>query len=338
MAIPRLCIAATLPFPRMVIDCHVHVAACVEGCGSMSDHLVGTVPFRFLRRQLGIGLPSPATHDRLRAQLLATLDQTPEINAAVILAFDAVHTHDGRIDPRRTHLHVTNDYVMQLAREHPKVLFGASIHPYRTDAIAELERCVAGGAVLLKWLPIAQDIDPADPRCLPFYEALAHHRLPLLSHTGWEKTLPNLNRLADPALLLPAVQRGCTVIAAHCGTRSMPWEKDYFPTWAQMAREHERFFGDTAALAFPTRHYGLTRLLEHADLRRKIIHGSDWPIPAYPLLRSVGGRKWRELMRERNWLRRDVLIKRQCGLGDDYFRRAADVLRLPQRQPASRLP
>ena len=61
-----------------------------------------------------------------------------------------------------------------------KMLFGASVHPYRKDAVAELERCVAAGAVLLKWLPITQGFNPADPRCFPFYEALAHHKLPLL--------------------------------------------------------------------------------------------------------------------------------------------------------------
>jgi uncharacterized protein len=60
------------------------------------------------------------------------------------------------------------------------MLFGASIHPYRKDAVAELERCVGLGAVLLKWLPVVPDFNPADQRCFPFYEALAHHRLRVL--------------------------------------------------------------------------------------------------------------------------------------------------------------
>ena len=44
--------------------------------------------------------------------------------------------------------------------------------------MAELERGLAAGAVLLKWLPIVQNFNPADPRCFPVYEALAHHKLP----------------------------------------------------------------------------------------------------------------------------------------------------------------
>src|SRR5438874_13119055 len=107
----------------------------------------------------------------------------------------------------KTHLYVTNDYVIELAKRHRKMLFGASVHPYRKDAIAELERCVKAGAVLLKWLPIVQNFDPSDARCIPFYEALAHYKLPLLSHTGGEKSLPNLNTaVADPRLLEPALK------------------------------------------------------------------------------------------------------------------------------------
>jgi predicted TIM-barrel fold metal-dependent hydrolase len=104
------------------------------------------------------------------------------------------------------------------------MLFGASVHPYRKDALAELERCIANGAVLLKWLPIVQDFDPSDRRCIPIYEAMAHHGLPLLSHTGGERSLPNLNKdMADPMLLMSAIERGVTGIAANCGTRSRGW-------------------------------------------------------------------------------------------------------------------
>src|SRR5207302_1718005 len=107
-------------------------------------------------------------------------DQTTSIDAAVILAFDAVHDREGRLDAANTHLYVTNDYVIELCRRYPgKMRFGASVHPYRKDAVAEIERCIKAGAVLLKWLPIVQNFNPSDPRCIPVYEALAHHRLPL---------------------------------------------------------------------------------------------------------------------------------------------------------------
>src|SRR5262249_38969794 len=43
------------------------------------------------------------------------------IDAAVVLAFDAVHDGDGRLDAENTHLYVTNDYASELTRDHPKL-------------------------------------------------------------------------------------------------------------------------------------------------------------------------------------------------------------------------
>jgi len=229
-------------------------------------------------------------------------------------------------------LYVKNDYVIELAKQHPKVLFAASVHPYRKDAVAELERCIKAGAVLLKWLPIVQDIDPMDARCIPFYECLAHHGVPLLSHTGGEKTLPNLNEnVKGPALLSEAIKRGVKVIAAHCGTKSAPFEEDYVEEFVRMARDHEHFYGDTAALNLPTRSHVYTQLLEHPDMMKKVMHGSDWPVIPIPPVTRLGLGATADLLHEKNWLRRDVLIKERLGFGKEYWERAAKVLRLPPR-------
>jgi predicted TIM-barrel fold metal-dependent hydrolase len=251
----------------------------------------------------------------------------------VALAFDAVYDREGNYDAANTHLYVTNDYVAQLAAKHSKVLFGASVHPYRKDAVAELERCVQRGAVLLKWLPIVQNFDPADDRCLPFYEALAHHRLPLLCHTGGEQSLPSLNKsYADPRLLIPALRQGVTVIAAHCGTRSRPGETDFTPVFLRMAHDYENLYGDTAALNLPTRSYAYRSILKDDVVRQRLLHGSDWPIVCVPPL-QVGWRNAVRLWRVRNWMRRDVLTKRQLGFDDAYWHRAAQILRLPNPAP-----
>ena len=314
----------------MVIDCHVHVCAFTPAHGRTSPYLLSTIPFRFMRWQLGLRGVNEQTEVDLEQLLVSLIRGTPRIDRIVVLAFDAVYDREsGAMAAAKTHLYVTNNYAMDLCRRYPAMmLFGASVHPYRKDAVAELERCIAAGAVLLKWLPIVQDFDPADERCYPIYEVLAHHRVPLLAHTGWEKSLPNLNRsVADPMLLEPALKRGVTVIAAHCGTRSAPGETDFFPNWQRLAREYEHFYGDTAALNLPTRSYAYTKLLEDDLLRSKLIHGSDWPIMPLPPLR-VGATGLIESMFDANWLRRDVLIKQRLGFGDDYWLRAEKVLRL----------
>jgi predicted TIM-barrel fold metal-dependent hydrolase len=269
------------------------------------------------------------TERALEAKLVETIDGTEKLDAAVILAFDAVHSEDGAMDLSRTHLYVTNDYVIELAARHPKMLFGASVHPYRGDAVAELERCARAGAKLVKWLPLTQDFNPADPKCFPFYEALAHLKIPLLSHTGFEQSLPTIRPdVADPLLLMPAIERGVTIIAAHCGTKSTPWNHDYLPNWAKLAREHEHFYGDTSALNLPTRSYAYKTVTKDPVLRSKLVHGSDWPIIPVPPTSSIGWGAGLKLWKELNWMRRDVLIKEKLELDDDYWHRAAKVLRL----------
>lgn len=313
----------------MVIDCHVHICAFAPRHGKMSQHLLGTLPFRFMRWRLGMRGEDENTERSLEELLVCLIRETTQVDRVVLLAFDAVHTSDGLLDDANTHIYVTNDYAIELCRRNPReLLLGASIHPYRTDAMAELERCVKAGAVLLKWLPIVQDFNPADERCFPLYEAMAHYKLPLLCHTGGEKSLPNLDTsVADPLLLIPALKRGVVVIGAHCGTRSAVGETDFVPQWSYLAKEYEHFYGDTAALNLPTRDYAYQTILQDPTLRSKLLHGSDWPILPLPPIR-MGLKTLVDSLAESNWLRRDVLIKERLGLDRDYWLRAARVLRL----------
>ena len=314
----------------MRIDCHVHIAACTPGHGSMSPRLLNSIPFRFMRWRMALVGADERTERELAQHLARIVAETAELDAAVVLAFDAVYDLEGRRDETRTHLYVTNDYVMELAqRPSQRLLFGASVHPYRADALQELERCVAGGAVLMKWLPVSQGMDPSHPRCVPFFEALAHHKLPLLCHTGGELSLPRFDDdLADPMLLEEALRRGVTVIMAHCGTRSSPTNRDYLPQFLRLARQYEKCYGDTSALDLPSRWYAYDRILTDRVVREKLVHGSDWPIVAIPPFGRIDVGTSIRLMRDPNWLRRDVRIKQELGFDDAYWERASKVLRL----------
>jgi len=313
----------------MVIDCHAHVSACTPGHGSLSPTMRAGAVFRFMRWKFGLPAYGEACEWYIEDLLARTIAESEHLDAAVVLAFDAVYDRDGRLNEPGTHFHVTNDYVIELCRRHPRMLLGCSVHPYRKDAVAEIERCIAAGAVLLKWLPIVQDFNPADPRCFRVYECLAHHNLPLLSHTGGEKSLPIRDlSVADPVLLVPALQRGVTVIAAHCGTRSSSSEPDYLARFIRLARQFEHCYGDTAALCLPARSYAFPVLLADKVVREKLVHGSDWPIPALPPVTQLGPWPTIELLREKNWMRRDLLIKQRLGFDEAYWHRAASLLKL----------
>jgi predicted TIM-barrel fold metal-dependent hydrolase len=313
----------------LIVDCHVHVAAISGSHGFTSKRQLNTLPFRFMRWRLGMVGSDQNTERQIETKLVKTIEGTPEIDAAVVLAFDGVFDDSGQFDVDNTHLYITNDYVIELCRRYPKMRFGASINPLRKDALAELERCAAAGAVLIKWLPIVQGFNPADERCFAFYDAQARLNLPLLSHTGGERSLIRLNdEYADPRLLEPALQRGVTVIAAHCGTRSVPFEADYFDQFVALLHQYENLYGDTAALSLPARMSVYEKILKDPFVRSRVIHGSDWPIISFPPPVRVGPLAAMELMHEKNWMRRDVLIKQKLGFDREYWERGAKVLKL----------
>jgi predicted TIM-barrel fold metal-dependent hydrolase len=286
-----------------------------------------------------VGLPARSIKEDLETvytdRLLSFIRES-EMDAAVLLAQDEPHEASGRRMEGIGSFYVPNDYVLGLARLHPEFLPGVSIHPARADAREELDRCLAGGAALLKCLPNCQNIDWSDRRYTGFLERMAEAGLPLLAHTGGEHTLPVVDaRLADPRVLVRPLEIGVTCIAAHCGTASVLFDPDYFGIFAEMTRKYPRLYGDNSAFNTPN---GRIRG-KHVDectataLRDRILHGSDIPVPVMGIEALLRGRISRKAfaasVRERNPVQRDVMLKRSLGFPEESFTRAASLLRFP---------
>jgi predicted TIM-barrel fold metal-dependent hydrolase len=245
---------------------------------------------------------------------------------------DGAYGRDGEPDREHTSWVTDNAFVAELAEAHLQFLFGASVHPCRRDAVGELCKWIDRGACLVKWIPSAQRIRLDDPICIPFYEALAAHGVPLLVHTGNEHASSrSLNDWNDPALLRYPLERGVTVIAAHCGARMFLYEKCYFPTFTRMALEHDNLYGDLSAFGIPTRIGVLRKVQKDPNLLAKVIYGSDFP--AFAMVRwfwlSIGSQGVREILAEANPLEKPYLLMRKMGLPDEVFSRAEGLLRLP---------
>src|SRR6266496_203 len=94
--------------PPMLIDCHVHVSALLPEHGLMSARILKSFPFRFMQHRLGIQHTDgqdAITERSLTLRLFQLLEETADLDAAAVLAFDAVYTRDGEYDARRTHLY-----------------------------------------------------------------------------------------------------------------------------------------------------------------------------------------------------------------------------------------
>ncbi len=320
------------------IDMHVHmVGNGVAGSGGWL-RLSGwhRLLARFMVRQLGFpGRVIDEDLEGIYSDHLLKLVRESSLDALVLLAHERVHDPDGTPRDDLGSMYVPNDVVLNLAAAHPEFLAGVSIHPARHDAIQELDRCLARGAVLMKCLPNCQNIDPSDERYRPFWERMAEARLPLLAHTGGEHTVPVVNpALADPKLLRLPLECGVTVIAAHCATKSGPLERDYFDDWVQMLAEFPNLYGDISAMVSLNRCDHLRDCLR-PRIQPRILHGSDFPVPVLGhrlwLTGSLSWSEFRRCQKIENPLERDWQFKRALGFGDETCERVASLLRLESR-------
>lgn len=287
----------------------------------------------FMLRQLGFPRDTlKGDQEGIYSTTLLEWVRQSSLDAVVLLAHEQVYEPNGTPRPDLGSMFVPNDVVLDLGRRHSEFLPGVSIHPARADAINELDRCVEQGAVLMKCLPNCQNIDFSDRRYEMFWRRMAELRIPLLAHTGGEHTVPVINAaLADPKLLRFPLQCGVTVIAAHCGTRSGLFDKDYFDDWAALLREFPNLYGDISAMVSLNRCGHLPDCLAPEILPR-ILHGSDFPVPVLGhrlrLQGAIDHQNFRRIQQIENPLERDWRFKEALGFPNDILGRVAGLLPL----------
>jgi uncharacterized protein len=329
---------AVLPTHRPV-DIHVHVLGNGKsGSGCRFSLRWWQGPFvQIMAKHIGLQVSGqdPAL-DSLFVERLRGWVRESSVYRAVILACDDVYDVHGTQHPGLSGLFVPNDYVLALARRFPEFLPGVSIHPGRKDALGELERCAQGGAVLLKLLPCVQIVDCNDSRYKTFWERLAGLGLPLLAHTGGEFSLPThrYDLQSIETLRLP-LECGVTVIAAHCGTPALPWDRDYFNQFDQMRKVFPNLFGDISALSQPTHLRTIARL---RDDPRQVLFGSDYPVVTSVFWSWTKGwvsRSEFEMLRSiQNPLEKKFRLTKALGFPDRIFTDFWDLIKEPLRKRA----
>ncbi len=183
-------------------------------------------PGQYARRlfflNAGCARSAPGNVDRAYVERMRNLIDGMRPGAKLLLyAFDRAHDERGAPDMQRTAFYVPDSYARDMAKRHPGYFeWAASIHPYRRDAVAALEKAQGEGARAVKWLPAAMGIDPASPRCNAFYEVMAKLNLPLISHAGEERAVlgHDTHDYGNPLRLRRALDAGVRVVIAHCAS------------------------------------------------------------------------------------------------------------------------
>ena len=287
---------------RQVLDTHTHVVGLGKGGTGcwVNPHLQSyahpLLAARFSIYKTAAGVVDEERGDAEYVEALTARAAGPLVHGRhLLLAFDQCHDEQGAPQPALSEFYTPNRYVEGLAAARPDVFVAcASIHPYRPDAIDELERAVAAGAVAVKWLPNAMRMDPSSSKCDRFYDALVRLKVPLLTHAGEEKAVEadDAQRYGNPLLLRHPLERGVRVIVAHCASLGQnpdldaPGRKwvDNFDLFARLMDEPRwegLLFGEVSAMCQANRAgRALEEVLRRTQWHARLLNGSDYPLPA----------------------------------------------------------
>ena len=231
--------------------------------------------------------------------LLAQIEKIPGEFRVFSLALDRFYKENGDVDQDNYEIYIPNKYVVELGQRYPdKIIPVISVHPYRLDAVAELEKWAAQGVRVVKWLPNAQGIDPSSPLCDPSYAAMSRLNLVLLSHAGTEQALDSQGRqhLGNPLLLRRALEQQVKVIVCHCATSGTSQDLDdpdlqeveNFSLFMRLFDEPEYeglLFADISGMTLVNQvGNSLKGILARRDLHSRLLYGSDYPLPAVDIL------------------------------------------------------
>jgi predicted TIM-barrel fold metal-dependent hydrolase len=334
-----------------IIDVHVHFGAPKDvdsGCYWSSAFEKGIAYFAM--RLITNNLFGKITIQRVKKHLLKTINGSKHVKKTVLLALDQVYDEDGNLCKDKTHLYVPNSYLIDLASENNTIsgnntiLFGASIHPYSPDWENELQYCLENNAVLCKWIPSSQQIDPMHPKCLPFYEKLAEYNLPLLCHVGPEAAIPPFDKpsqeLNSPRFLRPALDAGVKVIAAHAALPLLPppLESDQayqelVALFQEMESKNWQLYTDLSAINLGPRHLYIDKIKEDIP-SQCLVFGSDYPIPILDISQKPHLSIWHWLKHFfqtifiKNPLDKNYALIKNMDFDESLYHNASNILRL----------
>lgn len=332
------------------VDCHVHLmglGAGGTGCWMNPGILSWRHPLDHLKVMMYIN--ASAIDDMRFAdqqylqRFLIQVNDFPFPAKFMLLALDGVYSKKGELSHQDTKIYVPNDYIYKVFESDPdRFIPCISVHPYRKDALEELEKWAKWGVRFVKWLPNIQGMDPSDPLCEPFYEKMHEYDLTLLGHAGSESAIEvvKFKGLGNPLLYRKPLEMGVKVIMAHCASLGMGLDVEsklkkpssYFKLFLRLMEEkafENLLFADISAITQINRMgTPLKTMLERDDLHHRLINGSDYMLPAVNavistrMLEILGYLNRRERVAlnqiyKRNPLLFDFVLKRTLKHPDD---------------------
>lgn len=325
------------PDKNRVLDMHCHVAGIGAGDSGafISERLRNSWRYRIYLSAFGVTEGEVLEQgDSLIVQKISEqLAESKQVGTAVLLALDGVIDKHGQLDRERTETYIPNNFLALEVAKYDNLYFGASVNPYRHDALQRLEQAKTDGALLIKWLPAIQHIDPADEQLIPFYDKLVELDLPLLTHAGDEHAFTSAdNSLGDPQKLHLPLQQGVMVIVAHAATSGSNHNEDNMQRLLPMFAEYPHLYTDISSLTQANKLRFLSKLLAYGIEPQRLLYGTDFPLIktgiASPIFSSLHVRpnKILPLLKTINPWDQDIQLKLAHGVPAEVFTNAHQLL------------
>ncbi len=325
----------SLMLQKNIIDMHVHVAGVGAGDSGcyVSAELRKNWRYKTYLRSFNVTEKDLLSHGDaiVFKRVSERIDESKSIKAAVVLALDGVVDKNGELDLSRTETYVPNEFVAIETAKYSNLLYGASVNPYRHDALQRLESAARDGAVLIKWLPAIQHIDPSDEQLIPFYKKLKELDLILLTHAGGERSFTTANALlGDPERLRLPLSLGVKVVAAHAATTGKSEGEDNMERLLRMFPEYPTLYADISSLTQANKLRYLPRLLKY-NISDRLVYGTDFPLINTPLVSAwyypfrLSLRQMIQISLVKNPWDRDVLLKSALTVPTEVFLQWEDL-------------
>ncbi|MCP4521724.1 MAG: amidohydrolase family protein [Cytophagales bacterium] len=287
-------------------DYHAHLVGVgygLSGCSVHSDmrdplHVSEHLRYKIYLRASGVKNEELADKEYVE-RLIELMENGFQPNSKlVLLGFDKYYNEDGSVNEEKTHFYVPNEYVDSICIQYPDYFIPCiSVHPYREDALEELEKWAKKGVKQVKWLPNAMGMNPSSPKCIPYYEIMKKYNMTLLSHAGHEGAVDAAEDqdYGNPLFLRLPLDHGVRVIMAHCASLGdnvdLDSEKkervsniDLFFRMMSNPCYQTLLYADISAITQFNRMEVLDSILTRTDLHSRLLNGSDYPLPAINVL------------------------------------------------------
>lgn len=325
--------------PEKITDMHVHIAGLGYGDSGcfVGNSLASSFKKPVYLKAFNVSEEElKAFGDQILVKKVSNMvSESRFVESAVILAMDGYFEKTGAMNQDKTQIFVPNKYVLEETKKYSNLLYGASINPYRKDAIELLHEAKKDGAVLVKWIPSIMNIDPSDPILIPFYKTLTSLDLPLLTHAGQERSFAHADdTLGDPKRLELPLSLGVRIIAAHIATTGQIEEQEMIDRLLPLFSKYPNLFADFSSLTQINKLSYLDQGLLNINLHDRILYGSDWPLQFFPLVSPwyfptrLSIRNMHYINSQNNSLDRDVLLKFALGVPERSFGNTKRILNI----------